>query len=100
MYRSHLFPTHWLGLGVRRLPLGGGRCPCGRCDDGAVLRTIILIVALSLQAVACALVEQPVPPGTIPFQGEVQNDRGPVELSVTTPAGTIPGAVRPASLPA
>ena len=65
-----------------------------------VLRTITLGVALSLLAVACALVEQPVPPGTTPFRVEVQNDRGPVELSVTTPAGTISGAVQPASLPA
>ena len=67
----------------------------GRCDDGVVLRSVTLGLALLVLATACALVEQPVPPGTIPLQVQVRNDRGPVELTVMTPSGDLPGAVLP-----
>ena len=65
-----------------------------------MLRSVTLGVVFSVLAAACALVEPPVPAGTVTVQGEVRNDRGPVELEMTTPAGVVPGAVQPASLPA
>ena len=66
-----------------------------------MLRSVTLGLALSVLAAACALVEPPVPAGTFMLQGEVRNLRpGPVQLEVRTPAGVLPGAVQPASLPA
>ena len=65
-----------------------------------MLRSVTLGVVLSVLAAACALVEPPVPAGTVTVQGEVRNERGPVELGVTTPTGVVPDAVKPASLPA
>ena len=77
-----------------------------------VLRSVSLSVALSVLAAACALVEPPVPANThavanladdITFvlTGEVRNLRAePVQLEMRTPAGALPGAVQPASLPA
>ena len=65
-----------------------------------VLRSVTLGVALSVLAAACALVEPPSPAGTTLLRTRVRNERGPVELTVTTPAGVLPGAVQPTSLPA
>ena len=65
-----------------------------------MLRSVTLGLALSFLAAACALVEAPAPAGTFMVHGEVRNLRpGPVELEVRTPAGVLPGAVQPASLP-
>ena len=65
------------------------------------MRSVTFSVALAVLAAACALVEAPMPAGTFMVQGEVRNMRpGPVELEVRTPAGVLPGAVQPASLPA
>ena len=63
------------------------RSLAGRCDDVAVLRSVTLGVALSVLAAACALVEPPIPAGTTLLRAIVRNERGPVELTVTTPAG-------------
>ena len=72
----------------------------GWCEDDAVLRSVTLSVALSVLAAACALVEPPVPAGTFMVPGEVRNLRAaPVTLEVRTPAGVLPGAVQPASVP-
>jgi len=66
-----------------------------------VLRSVTLGLAFSLLAGACALVEAPVPAGTFNVSGEIRNLRPRrVELEVRTPAGVLPGAVQPASLPA
>ena len=66
-----------------------------------MLRSVTLSLALSVLAAACALVEEPVPPGTFRLQGEVRNMRArPVEIRVRTPAGALPNAVQPASVPA
>ena len=77
-----------------------------------MLRSVTLGLVLSVLAAACALVEPPVPASThavanladdvtFVLQGEVRNMRAkPVELTVTTPAGALPNAVLPASLPA
>ena len=65
-----------------------------------MLRSVTLALVLSVLAAACALVDQPPPAGTIILRGEVRNNRGPVELEVTTPAGVVTGGVQPASLPA
>jgi hypothetical protein len=71
-----------------------------------VLRSVTVGLALAILAAACALVEEPVPPNTIPVQVQVRNERaGPVKLTVMTPNGVLPGAVlpgavRPASVPA
>ena len=66
-----------------------------------MLRSVTLGLALSVLAAACALVEEPVPPGTFRLQGEVRNMRvRPVEIRVRTPAGALPNAVQPASVPA
>ena len=79
----------------------GARSPLGSCEDGLVLRSITLGVAISVLAAACALVQPPPPPGTVAVQAEVRNARGPVELTVvTTPGNVLPGAVQPAALPA
>ncbi len=49
------------------------------------MRSVILIT-LSVLAAACALVEPPEPPGTIPFQAQVTNlRREPVDLTVIAP---------------
>ena len=66
-----------------------------------MLRSVTLGVALSVLATACAVVEQPVPVETVTFQAQVRNaSRRPLELTVTTPAGVLAGAVQPALLPA
>jgi hypothetical protein len=66
-----------------------------------VLRSLTFCLAISVVAAACALVEPPIPAGTFMVQGEVRNMRaGPVQLEVRTPAGVLPGAVQPATLPA
>jgi hypothetical protein len=44
-----------------------------RCDDDAMLRSVTLGLAVSLLSAACALVEQPPPPGTRMFQAEVRS---------------------------
>ena len=56
-------------------------------------------LALFLLATGCALVEPPGPPeGTRAVQARVDNRRpDPVEITVRTPAGAIPGAVQPTS---
>ena len=58
-----------------------------------MLRSVTLGLVLSVLAAACALVEPPREARTI----QVRTD-GPVELTVTTPTGGLPGAVQPASL--
>ncbi len=67
-----------------------------------MLRSVTLGVALSVLAAGCALVEPPPPAGTRSFQAQVRNPRPvPAELTITTPAGALPGAVQlPASVPA
>ncbi len=66
-----------------------------------MLRSVALGLVLSVLAAACALVEEPVPPGTRPFQAQVQNTlRGPVELTIRTRDRVVFDAVQPASLPA
>ena len=66
-----------------------------------MLRSVTLGVALSVLVPACALVEPPPPAGTRPFQAQVRNPHpDPAELTITTPAGVLPGAVQPASVPA
>ena len=71
-----------------------------------MLRSVTLGLVLSLLVEACALVDEPVPPGTTALQVQVRNERaGPVKLTVMTPNGdlpgaVLPGAVRPASVPA
>jgi len=66
-----------------------------------MLRSVTLGVALSIMAAACALGDPPPPPGTRQFQVEVRNLRAsPAQVTVTTPAGELPGAAQPALLPA
>ena len=66
-----------------------------------MLRSVALGVALSVLAAACALVEHPLPTGTVELHVQFHNVRAqPVALTVRTPNGVLPGAVRPASLPA
>jgi hypothetical protein len=67
-----------------------------------VLRSVTLSVALSVLAAACALLEPPVPPGTVATHARVKNlENVPVELEVKMPtSGVLLGAVEPASLPA
>jgi hypothetical protein len=66
-----------------------------------MLWSVTLGVAMSVVAAACALVEPPPPTDTRPFQAQVQNPHpNPAGLTITTPAGVLPGAVRPASVPA
>jgi hypothetical protein len=65
-----------------------------------MLRAPALGVALALVAVACALVEPPPPPGTRMVEAQVRNNWPDVVVPVVkTPAGVIPGAVQPATLP-
>ena len=64
-----------------------------------MLRAIVLGVALSALAAACALATPPPPAGTVMVQAQVRNGTsGQVELTVTTLDGVLPGAVQPASL--
>ena len=71
------------------------------CEDGDVLRSVTLSLALSVLAAACALTEAPPPAGTRPIQSQVQNLRAlPAKLTVTTPTGVLADAVQPPSLPA
>ena len=66
-----------------------------------MLRSVTLSLAMSVLAVACALVEPPPPPGTRSFQIEVRNaTTNTVELMVATPAGVLEGGAQPAALPA
>ena len=68
-----------------------------------MLRSVTLGVALSVLAAACALVEEPPPPSTGPFQVHVWNTRpDPVELTITSPEdmAAVGGVVQPALLPA
>jgi hypothetical protein len=62
-------------------------------------RLVALGVALFLFVAACALVGPPAPPeGTRPVQARVDNRRpDPVEITVRTPIGALPGAVQPTS---
>ena len=64
-----------------------------------MLRAVALSVAVFVLATACALVEPPAPPaGTRPVQAHVYNMlQDPVEITVRTPAGVLPGAVQPRS---
>ena len=65
-------------------------------------RAVTLSVAVSLLAAACALVEQPPPPGTRMFQAEVRNlSPRPLEplVQISSTEGALPGAVRPPSVP-
>jgi hypothetical protein len=65
-----------------------------------MLRSVTLGLALSFLAAACALVEPPAPAGTFTVPGAVRNLRAqPAALEVRTPAGVLPGAVQPASVP-
>ena len=67
-----------------------------------MLRTVAPSLALSVLAAACALVEQPPPPGTRVIEAEVRNlSSRPLELMVQTSQteGALPGAVRPSSVP-
>ena len=66
-----------------------------------MLRSVTLGLVLSVQAAACALVEPPAEADVFIVLGEVRNmTPDPVELGVRTDAGSIPGAVQPASVPA
>ena len=61
-----------------------------------MLRSVTLGVAISVLAAACALVEPPVPPGTVTFEAEVRNaSLRPARLAITTTTDSIPGVVRP-----
>ena len=64
-----------------------------------MLRSVTLGVALSLLAAACALVGPLLPPGeTRAVEARVINlSPDPVEITVRTPAGVLPGAVQPTS---
>ena len=67
-----------------------------------MLRSVTLGLALAVLAAACALVEQPPPPGTRMFQAEVRNvSPRPLELlvQISPTEGPLPGAVRPSSVP-
>lgn len=67
----------------------------------AVLRAVTLGLAFDVLIAGCAIFTEPPPAGTRPFQAQVQSRlAGPAELTISTPAGVLPGAVRPASLPA
>jgi hypothetical protein len=69
----------------------------------AMLRAMAMSLASSVLAAACALVEQPPPPGTTPIQVEIRNqtEQTVVELFVVMEdaEGTLDGAARPASVP-
>ena len=83
---------------THRYPQGGSSA----WDDVVVPRAVILSLAVSLLSAACALVEQPPPPGTRMFQAEVRNrSPRPLELLVqnSQTEGALPGAVRPLSVP-
>ena len=65
----------------------------------AVLRSVTLGLAMSVLAIACALVEAPATAGTVTVQVEVRNASiDLVELVVRTDTGQLPGAVQPASV--
>jgi hypothetical protein len=70
-----------------------------------VLRSVTLGVALSVLAAACALAEQPGPPGLYQFAVEVRNNSPrPVEFRVRHSTGgawgdVIANAVAPTSVP-
>ena len=64
-------------------------------------RSVTLSLALSVLTAACALLPQPPPAGTRPFQAQVRNMRpDQAVVTVSTPAGVLPSAVQPALLPA
>ena len=63
-----------------------------------MLRSVTLSLALAVLAAACALVTPAPPANTRMIQAHVRNTTTrPVELTVTTPAGVLPGAVQPTS---
>ena len=65
-----------------------------------MLRSVAWGLALWFLVAACALVEPAAPAGTFTVPGVIRNLRPqPVDLEVRTPAGVLPGAVQPASLP-
>jgi|SoiMethySBSTD1v2_1073268.scaffolds.fasta_scaffold598413_1 hypothetical protein len=65
-----------------------------------MLRAGALGVALAVLAAACALAEPPPPAGTRVVQAQVESDwPQPITPVVKTPAGTMQGAVQPATLP-
>ena len=63
-----------------------------------MLRSVTVGVALSVLAAACALTTQAPPANTRMIQAHVRNTTvRPVELTITTLAGVLPGAVQPLS---
>ena len=65
-----------------------------------MLRVLALVIAASVLAAGCALIEPPPPPGTTRVVAQVTNtDPSEVELAVTTPSGGLAGAVNPSRLP-
>ena len=67
-----------------------------------MFRAVTLGFAISVLVAACALVEQPPPPGTRVIQAEVRNlSKQSLELLVraSPTEGALPGAVRPSSVP-
>ena len=63
-----------------------------------MLRAVALCIVVTALATACALVEPTPPAGTRPVQARVNNMRpDPVEITVRTPTGVLPGAVQPTS---
>ena len=76
--------------------------PAPRPNSGAaVLRAVTFGLAFVVVVTGCAIFTERPPAGTRPFQAQVQSKlAGPAELTVSTPAGVLAGAVRPASLPA
>ena len=64
-----------------------------------MLRSVTLGLAMSVLAVACALVEPPATARTLTVRVEVRNaSTDLVELVVRTDTGELPGAVQPASV--
>ena len=88
--------------GAGRGESGACRPPvlASQCDDAAMLRVLGLVIAASVLAAGCALVEPPPPPGTTQVVAQVTNtDHSEVELAVATPSGVLAGAVNPSRLP-
>ena len=73
-----------------------------RCDDDAMLRAVAVSVALSVLTSACALVEQPPPPGTRVIEAEVRNlshDRLSCWSRPPRPKARFPVRYAPSSVP-
>ena len=63
-----------------------------------MLRSVAL--AMSILSASCALTTEQPPAGTTMVQSQVRNRMPePAELTVTTPAGVLAGAVQPVSVP-